>query len=244
MYLFYKIKEFILNNKINLIIGGVLLFLIVISNCSIYYICKNNNKREVIIENNVPVVQSKEEEVQENKVYKIDIKGEVNVPGVYELHEGSRVIDAINIAGGLKENADTSVNNLSKYITDEMVIVIYSKDEVSRFKEVLKEEKTEEKQCIIYNEIINNDSCKDNIINDSNNTESENLSNSEVDIKISLNTAPLDLLVTIPGVGESKAKSIIEYRETKGQFKTIEEVMNVSGIGEALFEKIKDYITI
>lgn len=242
MYLFYKIKEFILNNKINLIIGGVLLFLIVISNCSIYYICKNNDKREVIIENNIPIVQTKEEKVQEKGIYKIDIKGEVNVPGVYELQEGSRIIDAINIAGGLKENADTSVNNLSKYITDEMVIVIYSKDEVSRFKEVLKDEKTEEKQCIIYNEIINNDSCKENIIDDSANN--ENISNNEVDIKISLNTAPLDLLVTIPGVGESKAKSIIEYRETKGQFQTIEEVMNVSGIGEALFEKIKDYITV
>ena len=250
MIFFEKLREVVYTYKVNLIITGGLLFLILVGNISIYYILTNKiNVKENVSINELVYLESKEDnqeeiEVKEVMFYKVDIKGAVKKEGVYELKEKSRVIDVINLAGGFKENADTSVTNLSKYIKDEMVIVIYTKDEVSKFKEVKQEEIKEEEQCINYNEVIINDSCKDNEINrDEEKEETNNKKEDEIDIKISINTADLELLMTLPGIGESKAKSIIEYRE-KTSFTSIEDIMNVSGIGVKAFEQIKDYITV
>ena len=87
---------------------------------------------------------------------------------------------------------------------------------------------------IIYSNIEDN-----NVKFESNELDSTTLDNS----LISINTASLEELKTLPGIGESKANSIIKYRETSS-FNTIEDIKNVSGIGESLFEKIKDYITV
>ena len=245
-----RIKDFVNIYKVSLIIGGVLLFLILLGNVTVYYLLiKDDSSYDYALENNISHVEEKKES-KEEKVdifYKVDIKGAVKQSGVYELKSNARVIDVINLAGGLLENADTSVTNLSKYIKDEMVIVIYTKEEVANFNVVIKEEEEEESKCIIYNEIIQNDSCKENIINPSEEDlekDKDDNTNVEVDTKISINTADIELLMTIPGIGESKAKSIIEYREQEGLFNIIEDSRNVSGIGEKLFESIKDYITI
>lgn len=195
-----------------------------------------DSKKEVITFIEEPVLE-KEVEVEEEPLplmIKVDIKGMVNLPGVYELEEGKRVIDVINAAGGLKEGANTEVNNLSKKIYDEMVIIIYSDEEVDSFTKILEEEEIEEEKCKDYNSNITNDSCiekEDTVIN-------------EIDQKISINEATQELLITLPSIGEAKANSIIEYREENGPFQKIEDIMNVSGIGESLFEKIKDYITV
>ena len=166
MNFFEKVRNFVNIYKVNLIIGGILLFLIIFGNIFIYYLLKVDEKTD----NNafITEVDLKEEiqvpEVQEEVeiFYKVDIKGAVKKTGVYTLKKSARVIDVINMAGGLLNNADTTVTNLSKYISDEMVIVIYTKDQVDNFKQVIEEEKESEKQCIIYNEIIQNDSCKSN----------------------------------------------------------------------------------
>ena len=79
---------------------------------------------------------------QEEKTIKIDIKGEVQKPGVYQLKEGDRVSDAIKTSGGLTENADTSLINLSKNLTDEMVIIIYNKNEIENIRQEQKDTKT------------------------------------------------------------------------------------------------------
>ncbi len=243
MDLYNKVKDFIFVYKVNLLIGGILLVFIVLSNLGIYFLVNNkidnvNNNEEIesIIE--IEEEPTEEEQILEN--LKVDIKGAVKNPGVYEFKVGSRVIDAINRAGGLNSNADTSVNNLGKYLEDEMVIVIYSKDEVSNFDKVLEEQKNKEELCINYNEVIDNDSCTD-IFDSENNKDNSNV---EVDTKVSLNTASLELLMTLPGIGEVKAKSIISYREENGPFVKIEDIMNITGIGESTFEQIKDYITI
>lgn len=233
-----KVKEFFNYYKINLIEGGILLVIIVISNFLIYEFVNDKisnikvEAKEVTIEKEEVITKDKEKEY-----YKFDIKGDVINPGVYTLEKGSRVIDAINIAGGLTENADTSVNNLSKSITDEMVIIIYTKEEVANFKKILEQEEIENNNCVEYNEVITNDSC---IKNEEQSSEVV----SELDKKISINSATLELLMTLPGIGEAKAKSIITYRKENGEFKNIEDIMNVSGIGESVFEKIKEYITI
>ena len=151
----------------------------------------------------------------------VDIKGMVVNPGVYKVSQGSRVNDVINLAGGLLEGADTSLINLAKIVKDEMAIIIYSKEEVL--------EKYKEEICVCECPEINNDACID-----------DSSSNGLVNI----NTASLEMLMEIPGIGEAKAKEIITYREKNGLFKNISDIKNVEGIGEALFEKIKDYITV
>lgn len=242
MDLFDRCKSFIFSYRTNLILWGVLLLIIIISNFCVYFILVD--KVESININNDTYSEEKVKKeviVEVKEVYKVDIKGAVKNPGVYQLDKGNRVIDVIKMAGGLIENADTRVNNLSKYITDEMVIVIYTADEVSRFNELKEKEKIEEQQCQIYNEVVINDSCKDSYLYSN---EIKDNSTSEIDTKISINTASLELLMTLPGIGETKAKNIISYREQEGKFEKIEDIMNISGIGESIFEKIKDYITI
>ena len=164
----------------------------------------------------------------------IDIKGAVVNPGVYQLTVGSSVKDAINMAGGILENANTNVINLSKRLVDEMVIIVYTNEEVESYKkdpEVLTE--------FVYIEIpcecpdTMNDAC---IEKKEENNVKENL--------ISINTATKEELMTLSGIGESKAEAIITYREKNDGFKAIEDIMNVSGIGETAFEKIKEQITV
>ena len=163
--------------------------------------------------------------------------------------KNSVVIDAINKAGGLKENANTDYINLSKKLTDEMIIIIYSNDEVSKFKEEEKQIIYIEYKCECPDNI--NDSCitKDDVVNTNGVDEkeekikdnNENTETEKQDKLISINNGTLEELMTLPGVGESKAKNIIEYRENN-KFEKIEDIMNVSGIGESAYSKIKDLI--
>ena len=175
------------------------------------------------------------QEIVENKKIKIDIKGEILNPGVYQLKENDRVSDAINVAGGLTENADTELINLSKTLKDEMVIIIYNKEEIEKIRQ--ESNKTEtiikyiEKKCTCPD--TTNDACIKKATTEE-----------KKDTKVSINTATVEELMTIDGIGESKAKAIVKYRETNGNFETIEEIKNVSGIGESTFEKFKDYITV
>lgn len=195
----------------------------------------NDSSKENIVLNTKK--ENLDEEEQEEVYYQIDIKGEVNVPGIYTVKEGSRVIDVIRLAGDLTEDADTSVLNLSKKVADEMVIIVYSYDEVTSFTETLEKEKIEQEACLNQNGITN-DACIGN--------SEDNTSSSSVVIsgKVSLNTATLEELMTLPGIGEAKALAIIQYREEVGAFQSIEELKEVSGIGDAIFDRIKENITI
>ena len=177
-----------------------------------------------------------EEKVNDIKTLFVDIKGAVNAPGVYELDEGKRVIDAINLAGGFTDKADTININLSKKLTDEMFIVIYTKQEIYNYK---KNNETSNIKCASFECIcpdVNNDACikKDTKIKDS---------KKELNNKISINSASKEELMTLNGIGESKADAIINYRNENGLFKTIEDLKNVSGVGNSVFEKIKNNIT-
>ena len=137
------------------------------------------------------------------------------------------------MAGGLKEDADTSIINLSKKVTDEMFIVIYTKDEIKKYKE--QTISTEEIQKKIEEEIL--------VIDKNNDAEVIHEENNDSNL-VNINTATKEELLKISGIGDSKADSIIKYRKENGNFKLIEDIKNVSGIGEALFEKIKEYITV
>ena len=180
------------------------------------------------------VIKKKEKQASSEIYFKVDIKGQVNNPGIYSLKEGSRVIDVIEASGGLTENANTTVINLSKKIEDEMVIIIYSNEEVNNFSKTKEVEKQVIEKCIKKDEnSLQNDAC----INQSN--EQSNTDNNLINI----NTATQEELMTLSGIGESKAKDIITYR-SENAFTSIEDIKNVPGIGESLFAKIKENITV
>lgn len=214
-----------------------LVLLLVIGFVFIYKNFTADDKEDENIVLNTKNDTKKDEEEEEEVYYQVDIKGEVINPGIYTVKEGSRVIDVIRLAGDLTEVADTSVLNLSKKVKDEMVIIVYSYDEVVNFTATKEKEEIEQEACLSQNG-IQNDAC----IKDS--TDDTSSSSVVISGKLSLNTATLDELMTLPGIGESKAQAIIEYREEVGAFQNIEELKEVSGIGDAIFDQIKENITI
>ena len=146
--------------------------------------------------------------------------GEVNVPGVYQLPEGSRLYEAILLAGGCTEEAAEAYHNLARVLADGERIYILSKEEVEE---------------LSLQERVNGEGAQGETAGAAVPSEPET---------VNLNTATLEQLTSLPGIGASRAESILEYRTRVGRFQAVEEIMNISGIGEAMFAKIKDRITV
>ena len=196
-----------------------------------YFMLNNNDSviTEVLAETTSTTSVVKEEST---KLY-FDIKGSVKKPGVYDFTQGDKIIDAINKAGGLTKNATTNNLNLSKKLTNEMVIYVFSKNELTTTKVLEPVSNASECKC----ETIEINNCVDkNTTNESN--------KDTVLAKININTDNKERLMTISGIGSSKADAIIEYRTKNGNFKTTEDIMNVSGISKTIYDKIKDIITV
>lgn len=203
---------------------------------SYYY--ENNNS--VATPNVKKLSVSKKEEEDKNSDYQtvfVDVKGAVNNPGVYEIDKEKRIIDAINLAGGLSNGANTINLNLSKKVSDEMYIVVYTQKQINEYKNNSTNQNyyCAADECICPD--ISNDACIKNSVNISD--EKDIINN-----KISINNASKEELTKLPGIGESKADLIIKYRNENGAFKSIEDIKNVSGIGDSIYEKIKNSITI
>lgn len=136
---------------------------------------------------------------EDSKIY-VDIKGAVKNPGMYEMDNGVRINDLINIAGGYDE-ANTLCLNLSEKLHDEQeVYVPYAQEE-----------------------------CNDEAI---------------INGIVNINKANTYELMQVNGIGETRAQAIVDYRDENGDFQVIEDIKNVSGIGDATFENIKDQITV
>ena len=204
-----------MDKKIKYISSGIIVLLFFIISYSISKSIK------------VDAVEKKENTY--SKTVFVDIKGAVNKPGVYEVKEGSRIVDVIKKAGNLKKEADTSIINLSKKVSDEMYIIIYTKEQVELYKEKLNSSSD------IASSIEDNIICPD--------TDNDACLNESSSLKININTASLEELSSIKGIGKTKAKKIIEYRN-KNRFESVEDIKNVSGIGDSLYEKIKDNIEV
>ena len=157
-------------------------------------------------------LSSEEDEGTGDKVC-VFVCGAVNCEGVYELPEGSRVIDAVRAAGGYSDDADSKYVNQAEYVYDTQRIEIPTREEADLLRENDPSEKNEE-------------------------------GGPQDDGRIDLNTAGKQELMTLPGIGESKADRILEYRLAHGRFSSTEELMNVSGIGSGVYENMKDRITV
>lgn len=158
-------------------------------------------------------------EIHEDATVFVDVKGAVHYPGVYELTEQHRIVDAIELAGGYLTDANPQFINHAQKLQDEMVIYIPKKGE----------ELTEEVQHLVT------------IASEPTNSSSGSSSTSG---KVNLNKADEAALTTLPGVGPAKAQAILAYRDESGGFKTIDDIKKVSGIGEKSFERLKDLIDI
>jgi len=133
----------------------------------------------------------------------VQVAGAVASPGVYELLQGARCFEAIEMAGGLLEAADDSDLNQAMELTDGQKIYVYTKGE---------------------RELLEAASADDGLVN--------------------INTATAEQLSSLPGIGMSKANMIVSYRQEHGMFTSIEDIMNVQGIKEGSFARIKDYIKV
>ena len=164
----------------------------------------------------------------------VHVCGQVISPGVYSLTEGSRVWDAVEAAGGFLSEAATQAINLAMVVADGSKVTIphesEAEDDDFRWYEM------EGKSLTIGGMVVGGGY---DLTWDRTGDNSQNVVR-----QVNINRADINTLMTIPGIGQSKAEAIVSYRETVGYFGTIEEIMQVEGIKEGLFAKIKEYITV
>lgn len=179
------------------------------------------NKSENFVDNETEEV-SETAEIEEEIV--VHITGEVKKEGVIYLKKGARIVDAIKEAGGETKEADLSQVNLAYELQDGQKIYIPNKNEkVSQY-------------------IISTNG--ETIDSNGANTGNESTSTSKEGAKVNINTATQNELDGLPGIGTALAQRIIDFREENGNFKSIEDIQNVKGIGDSKFEEIKDKIVV
>ena len=213
-------------NKKQKIILSILASIIIIS-IGYYVYSKDEKYEELEIDENIQIsnennnntninneqLENQEEENKETIV--VHVSGAVNKEGIVELEENSRIADAIEKSGGLKDDANMNEVNLAYKLEDGMKIYIPSN----------KDQEVQEKSNI--SSVIES-----------------NATNKKANSKVNINTAPQEELDSLPGIGPSTALKIINYRKEHGKFSKIEELKNVSGIGDSKFNQLKDLITV
>lgn len=168
-----------------------------------------------------------EKSVAPSPIY-VDVKGQVQQPGLYELKAGMRVADAISLAGGSLPDADLDQINLAQPLTDGAAVVIPKKSArsdglsaVRPFPGMLPQ-----------------------LSADATGVTGTGSTSSQADSRVNINTATAEELMTLPGIGQAKAQAIIAYRTEKKPFRALEELKNISGIGDKMYERLKDRIRV
>lgn len=207
----------ILNKKQKIIVVVLIIIMCIVIG---YYIISKTEKYDYSdiekISNIIEEDQEVDDNIIENKIV-IHITGEVEEEGVIELEKGARISDAIEEAGGTTEEADLSNVNLAYSLSDGQKVKIPNINE-------------KDEEIIVVEE-----KAGDNIIIEGNKSKEE---------KININKAAQTEIETLPGIRPSTALKIINYRNEHGKFKNIEDIKNVSGIGDSKFENIKEYICV
>lgn len=212
--------------KIIILIIAVIIAIIIYN----FYIKEN----EFININNITTEENDKIEYQQNIIQEsenktnveiiVHVSGAVNKEGIVKLPQNSRIADAIEKSNGLKEDADIQDINLAYILEDGMKIYIPNKKDKSEKEKVNKED--------------------NNYYENNNVTQYNNSNNKKQNQKININTATQTELETLPGIGPSTALKIINYRNKQKKFSNIEEIKEVSGIGDSKFDNIKNLITI
>lgn len=143
--------------------------------------------------------------------------GAVECPGVYDVPSDARVVDAVAAAGGFSAGADREWHNLARRVSDGERLRILTEEEADLLRQggMTSEEGY-----------------------------SGSASSEDADMPVNINTAPLEILMTLPGIGESRARAILDYRNRNGAFASTDELRNVSGIGDKLYERIAGRVTV
>ena len=215
-YFFMQVKRWLMEyKKVLSIIGGVLAVIVIILVGR--GMMASSTKEKVMVTNAVNTTRVEETTTMMPQNCYVDIKGEVLRPGVYEFSCESRIQEVIKKAGGFTEEADETKINLAQKISDQMQIIVpnlHSKQEGG---------------------VTEGNSEKGN----SSNTTPSNSKQGTVNI----NTATLEELQTIKGIGKKKAEAILQYRKEHGAFRTKEDLLQVKGIGKKALEAIESQVT-
>lgn len=215
-YFFMQVKRWLMEyKKVLSIIRGVLAVIVIILVGR--GMMASSTKEKVMVTNAVNTTRMEETTTMMPQNCYVDIKGEVLRPGVYEFSCESRIQEVIKKAGGFTEEADETKINLAQKISDQMQIIVpnlHSKQEEG---------------------VTEGNSEKGN----SSNTTPSNSKQGTVNI----NTATLEELQTIKGIGKKKAEAILQYRKEHGPFRTKEDLLQVKGIGKKALEAIESQVT-
>ena len=214
-YFFMQVKRWLMEyKKVLSIIGGVLAVIVIILVGR--GMMASSTKEKVMVTNAVNTTRVEETTTIMPQNCYVDIKGEVLRPGVYEFSCESRIQEVIKKAGGFTEEADETKINLAQKISDQMQMIVpnlHSKQEEG---------------------VTEGNSEKGN----SSNTTPSNSKQGTVNI----NTATLEELQTIKGIGKKKAEAILQYRKEHGAFRTKEDLLQVKGIGKKALEAIESQV--
>ena len=215
-YFFMQVKRLLMEyKKVLSIIGGVLAVIVIILVGR--GMMASPTKEKVMVTNAVNTTRVEETTTMMPQNCYVDIKGEVLHPGVYEFSCESRMQEVIKKAGGFTEEADETKINLAQKISDQMQIIVpnlHSKQEGG---------------------VTEGNSEKGNM---SNTTPSNSKQGT-----VNINTATLEELQTIKGIGKKKAEAILQYRKEHGAFRTKEDLLQVKGIGKKALEAIESQVT-
>ena len=215
-YFLMQVKRWLMEyKKILSIIGGVLAVIVIILVGRV--MMASSTKEKVMVTNAVNTTRVEETTTMMPQNCYVDIKGEVLRPGVYEFSCESRIQEVIKKAGGFTEEADETKINLAQKITDQMQMIVPN---VNSKQEGGVTEGNSEKG----------------------NSSNMILSNAKQG-KFNINTATLEELQTIKGIGKKKAEAILQYRKEHGPFRTKEDLLEVKGIGKKALEAIESQVT-
>lgn len=225
--------------KIILIIATIIVALL-----GAYYIYTRdketkNNEVDAIINPEITEDELSEENKESqysDSTIMVHVSGAVNQEGIVELKEKSRIADAIDKAGGLKDNAYIEKINLAYVLEDGMKIHIPNVNEKTENQNLSTNISNDVEEYVTKNSGIQ--------IENINNTTRVDSSSQGSNKKININKATQSELETLPGIGASTAQKIITYRNEKGKFNKIEDIKNVKGIGDSKYNNIKELITI
>ena len=214
-YFFMQVKRWLMEyKKVLSIIGGVLTVIVIILVGR--GIMASSTKEKVMVTNAVNTTRVEETTTMMPQNCYVDIKGEVLRPGVYEFSCESRIQEVIKKAGGFTEEADETKINLAQKITDQMQIIVpnlHSKQEGG---------------------VTEGNSGKGNLSNTTPSNSKQGM--------VNINTATLEELQTIKGIGKKKAEAILQYRKEHGAFRTKEDLLQVKGIGKKALEAIESQV--